>query len=767
MTKTWLITGAGRGMGVEFARAALAAGHNVVATGRNPDTVRSAVGAHENLLVTALDVTDPHSAEDAAAAAIDRFGRIDVLLNNAGSFVAGFFEELTTEQVRSQIETNLFGPMTVTRAVLPVMRRQRSGLVISISSGAGVIGSPSGSAYAASKFALEGWMESLTGEVEPFGIRTMIVEPGFFRTELLTPESTTFGELSIDDYDEARAESNAFWASMNGAQAGDPAKLARALVELADSAEPPLRWVAGEDVVAGRRGQGAAAARAGRRAPRAVDQPGPRGREGGRLMRGAVMHGPGEVRVEERDAPQIVEPTDAIIRVSAACVCGSDLWPYRGIGVEDSMWPMPMGHEYAGIVEDVGDAVTTVKPGQFVVGSFWATDNTCEICRAGYQSACVNRVPMGALGAQADLLRVPLADGTLIATPDIPSDDLVPSLLSASDVLGTGWFGAVAAEAGPGKTVAVVGDGAVGLLAVLAAKQLGAERIIAMSRHDSRQRLAREFGATDIVEARGDEGVAAIKELTDGLGAHSVVEAVGTQESMNQALHATRPGGHVGFVGVAHGVALDGMDLFWSLAHVHGGPAPVRRFLPELIDLIWNRQIDPGKVFDVTLPLDEAADGYRAMDQREAIKVLLRCRSSAHPAHVHADHPLNHRDPEGPRRLVHRRRLHRRRCRTRRHLHVRRRARALHARRAHRLAHAPARPDDLRHRGRRPAASARAARSRRSVPGTACSSSPARTTGTAPRRTASWSTSPSSRTTSPAAPSSGASTSPTSSTAAA
>ena len=205
MTKTWLITGAGRGMGVEFARAALAAGHNVVATGRNPDTVRSAVGEHENLLVTALDVTDPHSAEDAVAAAVERFGRIDVLLNNAGSFLAGFFEELTTEQVRSQIETNLFGPMTVTRAVLPVMRRQHSGLVISISSGAGVIGSPSGSAYAASKFALEGWMESLTGEVQPFGIRTMIVEPGFFRTELLTPESTTFGELSIDDYDEARA----------------------------------------------------------------------------------------------------------------------------------------------------------------------------------------------------------------------------------------------------------------------------------------------------------------------------------------------------------------------------------------------------------------------------------------------------------------------------------------------------------------------------------------------------------------------------------
>jgi NAD(P)-dependent dehydrogenase (short-subunit alcohol dehydrogenase family) len=255
MTKTWLITGAGRGMGVEFARAALAAGHNVAATGRNPDTVRSAVGEHENLLVTALDVTDPHSAEAAAAAATDRFGGVDVLLNNAGSFLAGFFEELTTEQVRSQIETNFFGPLTVTRAVLPVMRKQRSGLVISISSGAGIAGSASGSAYSASKFALEGWMESLAGEVEPFGIQTMIVEPGFFRTELLQPESTTFGELSIDDYADAEAAMLPFWQSMNGRQAGDPAKLARALVQLADSDEPPLRWVAGDDAVEGVRGK--------------------------------------------------------------------------------------------------------------------------------------------------------------------------------------------------------------------------------------------------------------------------------------------------------------------------------------------------------------------------------------------------------------------------------------------------------------------------------------------------------------------------------
>ncbi len=341
-------------------------------------------------------------------------------------------------------------------------------------------------------------------------------------------------------------------------------------------------------------------------------------------MRGAVMYAPGDVRVEERDEPRIVEPTDVVIRVSAACVCGSALWPYRGIGVEDAAWPVPIGHEYAGIVEEVGAEVVTVMPGQFVVGSFWASDNTCELCRAGYQSACVNRVAIGALGAQAELLRVPRADGTLVATPDLPPDDLIPSLLSASDVLGTGWFGAVAAEAGPGKTVAVVGDGAVGLLAVLAARQLGAERIIAMSRHEPRQRLAREYGATDIVEERGEDGVAAIKELTDGLGAHSVVEAVGTQESMLQAISSARPGGHVGFVGVGHGVALPGMELFWSLVHLHGGPAPVRRFLPQLIDLIWTRQIDPGKVFDLELPLEQAAEGYEAMDQRRAIKVLLR-----------------------------------------------------------------------------------------------------------------------------------------------
>jgi threonine dehydrogenase-like Zn-dependent dehydrogenase len=281
-----------------------------------------------------------------------------------------------------------------------------------------------------------------------------------------------------------------------------------------------------------------------------------------------------------------------------------------------------MGHEYVGVVEEVGSDVRTIEPGQFVVGSFWASDNTCEICQAGYHCACIQREGMGS--AQAERLRVPLADGTLVATPGPPADDLIPSFLAASDVLGTGWFGAVAAEAGPGKTVAVVGDGAVGLLAVLAAKQLGAKRIIAMSRHQPRQKLALEYGATDIVEERGDEGVARIKDLTDGLGAHSVVEAVGTQESFMQAIRSTRPGGHVGFVGVLHDVHLAGDELFWSHVHVHGGPAPVRRFLPDLVDLIWNRQINPGKVFDLELPLEQAPEGYRAMDERRAIKVLLR-----------------------------------------------------------------------------------------------------------------------------------------------
>jgi threonine dehydrogenase-like Zn-dependent dehydrogenase len=280
-----------------------------------------------------------------------------------------------------------------------------------------------------------------------------------------------------------------------------------------------------------------------------------------------------------------------------------------------------MGHEYCGIVEEIGSAVRSIKPGQFVVGSFATSDNTCPNCRYGYQSSCVQREFMNR--AQAPYLRVPVADGTLVATPELPAAELIPSLLAASDVLGTGWFAADAANVKPGGTVAVVGDGAVGLLGVLSARQMGAGRIIAMSRHETRQELACEFGATDIVAERGDEGVARIKELTGGIGADSVLECVGTQESMNQAIRSTRPGGYVSYVGVPHGVELDGAALFYTHVHLHGGPAPVRQYLPHLIDLIWNRKIDPGKVFDLTLPLDEVAEGYRAMDERRAIKALL------------------------------------------------------------------------------------------------------------------------------------------------
>ena len=341
-------------------------------------------------------------------------------------------------------------------------------------------------------------------------------------------------------------------------------------------------------------------------------------------MQGAVLYGPRDVRFEKRETPKIIKPTDAIIRISATCVCGSDLWPYRGI--QPVTQPTPMGHEYCGIVEEVGSAVTSVKPGQFVIGSFFASDNTCPNCQAGYQSGCQHAEFVG--GAQAPVLRVPLADGTLVATSGCSvGRPQIPSLLALSDVLGTGWFAADAANVKPGKTVAVVGDGAVGLLGVLSAKQMGAERIIAMSRHESRQKLAREFGATDIVTERGDEGVARIKDLTNGIGADSVLECVGTQESMMQAIRSTRPGGYVGYVGVPHGVELDGEQLFFAHVHLHGGPAPVRRYLPKLIDLVWNGKINPGKVFDLTLPLDQVAEGYRAMDERRAIKTLLHPKS--------------------------------------------------------------------------------------------------------------------------------------------
>ena len=344
-------------------------------------------------------------------------------------------------------------------------------------------------------------------------------------------------------------------------------------------------------------------------------------------MKATMLYGPRDVRFEERDDPQITKPTDALIKTVATCVCGSDLWSYRGISPITQ--PTPFGHEYCGIVEEVGKEVRNIRPGQFVVGSFAISDNTCVICRDGYQSSCVQREFVS--GAQATYLRVPLADGTLVKTDDLPPDDLIPSLLATSDVLGTGWFASEAANVKPGKTVLVVGDGAVGLLGVLSAKQMGAERIIAMSRQTNRQNLARAFGATDIVPERGDEGVERIKELTKGIGADSVLECVGTQEAMMQAINSTRPGGYIGYVGVPHDVALDGEHLFYSHVHLHGGPAPVRRYLPHLIKLVLDGTIYPGKVFDLTLPLEHVAEGYRAMDERRAIKTLLR--PSAHARH--------------------------------------------------------------------------------------------------------------------------------------
>lgn len=337
-------------------------------------------------------------------------------------------------------------------------------------------------------------------------------------------------------------------------------------------------------------------------------------------MYATVMHGPGDVRYETVEDPKVLRPTDAIIQLSATCICGSDLWPYRGL--QPQKGPVHMGHEYCGVVIDVGSEVRTVRPGQFVVGSFCLSDNTCPHCQFGFQSSCVQREFM--TGAQAPYARVPLADGTLVATAEVPDDAMIPHMLAASDVLGTGWYGAVAANVREGGTAVVVGDGAVGLMGVLAASQLGAERIIAMSRHEPRQKLAREFGATDIVAERGEEGIARIMELTGGVGAESVLECVGMAESMQQAIGVCRPGGTIGYVGVPHGVTFDGQKMFFAQKRMLGGPAPVRRFLPDLMDRVLQRKIEPGKVFDLVLPIDQVAEGYKAMDERRAIKTMLR-----------------------------------------------------------------------------------------------------------------------------------------------
>ncbi|MFF8717296.1 zinc-dependent alcohol dehydrogenase family protein [Streptomyces sp. NPDC015184] len=337
-------------------------------------------------------------------------------------------------------------------------------------------------------------------------------------------------------------------------------------------------------------------------------------------MRGAVIHAPGDVRFETLDDPKILKPTDAVIRTAVTCVCGSDLWPWRGLDATTD--PHPMGHEYVGFVEEVGSEATGLRPGQFVVGSFATSDNTCANCANGFQSNCLRREFMGT--CQAEYIRIPNAQGTLVALDKTPDEALWPGLLALSDVMGTGWWAADAAEVRPGSTAVVVGDGAVGLSGVIAAKEMGAEQIIAMSRHEPRQELALAFGATDIVTERGEEGVARIKEMTGGIGADSVLECVGTAQSMSQALHTARPGGNVGFVGVPHDVTVDGEELFYSHVGLRGGPAPVRRYLPDLIDRVLTGRIDPGKVFDLALPLEQVAEGYKAMDERRAIKALLK-----------------------------------------------------------------------------------------------------------------------------------------------
>ncbi|MBS0613391.1 MAG: zinc-dependent alcohol dehydrogenase family protein [Proteobacteria bacterium] len=337
-------------------------------------------------------------------------------------------------------------------------------------------------------------------------------------------------------------------------------------------------------------------------------------------MYATLMHGPRDVRYERVADPKIEKPTDAIIKLSATCICGSDLWSYRGLSPQDG--PAHMGHEYCGTVIEVGSDVRTIRPGQFVVGSFCLSDNTCPHCKFGFHSSCQQREFM--TGAQAPYARVALADGTLVATRDMPNADMIPHMLAASDVLGTGWYAADAAQVRKGGTAVVVGDGAVGLMGVLAASQMGAGRMIAMSRHATRQQLAREFGATDIVEERGADGIARVMDLTDGIGAESVLECVGMDASMEQAMGVCRPGGTIGFVGVPHGVSFDGQQLFFKQQRMLGGPAPVRRFLPDLMDRVLKGAIQPGKVFDLVLPIAQVAEGYKAMDERRAIKTLLR-----------------------------------------------------------------------------------------------------------------------------------------------
>ena len=347
-------------------------------------------------------------------------------------------------------------------------------------------------------------------------------------------------------------------------------------------------------------------------------------------MKATILHAPGDVRLEDVPDPSIVAQSDAIVRVVAACVCGSDLWPYRGVNAVPE--PTRIGHEFVGIVEEVGRSVRSLRPGEFVIAPFMYSDNTCPHCQVGIQSRCrsggfwggPDRDGVMADGGQGEYVRVPLADGTLVSTRALPDDDLVPSLLALSDVMGTGWHAAVAANVQEGDTVVVVGDGAVGLCAVLAASRMGAERIVALSRHAPRQRVAREFGATDVIDARGSAAVQVVRELTEGVGADAVLECVGTGQAMSTAIAAARPGATVGYVGAPHGVEYPVRDMFERNVGVAGGMAPVRQYLPRLRDEVLADVINPGAVFDLELPLADVAEAYAAMDERRAIKSLLR-----------------------------------------------------------------------------------------------------------------------------------------------
>ncbi len=350
-------------------------------------------------------------------------------------------------------------------------------------------------------------------------------------------------------------------------------------------------------------------------------------------MRATLLHGPGDVRFEEVPDPVIRDPHNAIVRVVAACVCGSDLWRYRGV-TDAPKEPLRIGHEFVGMVEEVGPDVSDVKVGDFVIAPFYDCDMTCENCRNGFSTSCLEIGWWGGSdhrghavdGGQGEYVRVPHADGSLTVVPGgMPDEALIPSLLTLSDVFLTGHHAAVSAGVGEGSSVVVVGDGAVGLSGVLAARRLGAERIVAMSRHEPRQRLARAFGATDVLTERGDEGIRAVKDLFGGIGPDAVLECVGTKESMDQALRSARPGGQVGFVGVPNGgPELPVRTMFSTNVGVRGGVAPVRNYVDELLPEVLSGALEPGAVFDLTVPLSDVAEAYAAMDERRAIKSLLR-----------------------------------------------------------------------------------------------------------------------------------------------